>query len=827
MNPRREYINTAEPWEARFAHASTPSGSQVNSVVSVMRTLFHAASPSGPDLAAGERQTKNTRLMVCHTLGVCDNRQLLRRDRAGWQGVKMHEESAPTEERRGLEGEQRTVDVLYGRLDVLRNEAQSRLTEVRRTGPSGSPQNRSERDAFATLYEDRIAQLDAVEDRLCFGRLDLRTGGNLYVGRIGLSDAEHAPLLTDWRAPAARAFYSATAANPGDVVNRRHLTTRARTVTAVEDDVLDVEALRASGADAALAGEGALLAALGERRTGRMGDIVATIQSEQDAVIRAPMQGALVVQGGPGTGKTAVALHRAAYLLYHHRQQLESRGVLLIGPSRSFLNYIDHVLPSLGETGAVSTTLSGLVKGIDTSALESDAVASVKGRTTMATVIRNAVRERQRLPRGDQSFKIDGCTVVIRRDDVKDAQARARRDGKPHNQARKAFAKDMLGRLTTQLMEQLEHTFGDEDRGEFERDVRDEKNIRVAINLCWLPVSPSQLLSDLFAKPHLLDYAARSLTDAERALLYRPVDAPFTDADVPLLDEAAELLGDLPGSRAKSRSNEASKEEIAYAKDVLDTFGGDGMVTAESLANRMRSGTTRMSVAERAASDRRWAYGHIVVDEAQELSPMAWRMLLRRCPTRSFTIVGDVAQTSASAGTQWWPETMDPLFKDLWTLRELTVSYRIPSAVAEVAQSFARAAKLPVSELTAAREVDDAVGVTDAPDDAAQAVTTAISHARSLAASAGGLVAVIAPSARVTNVTQRLSNQLSIGGADDAASMEISVISARDAKGLEFDAVVVLDPSTIGQHPGDLYVALTRSTRRLDIVHAGQLPPGL
>jgi len=732
----------------------------------------------------------------------------------------MSEDSAAAVERRGLAREQQAIDVLYARVDALRDEANYRLTEIRRTGPSGSPQNRSERDAFATLYEDRIAQLDAVEDRLCFGRLDLRDGDHLYVGRIGLSDAEHGPLLTDWRAPAARAFYSATAANPGNVVNRRHLTTGHRIVTAIEDDVLDVDALRESGADASLAGEGALLAALGERRTGRMGDIVATIQAEQDDVIRAPMHGALVVQGGPGTGKTAVALHRAAYLLYHHRQQLESRGVLLIGPSRSFLNYIDHVLPSLGETGAVSTTLSGLVRGIDTSTIESDAVASLKGRTEMAAVIRNAVRERQRLPRDNQEFRIDGRTVVIRRADVKDAQARARRDGKPHNLARKSFAKDMLGRLAAQLMEQLDHSLGDDDLAEFERDVRDDKNIRVAINLCWLPVSPAQLLRDLFAKRHLLDHAAPMLTNDERAVLHRAHDAPFTDSDVPLLDEAAELLGPMPGSNKRSRDTAPSAEEIQYAKDVLDSFGAESMikVDAEVLAARMQTGPGRMSVAERASNDRTWAYGHVVVDEAQEVSPMGWRMLLRRCPTHSFTVVGDVAQATASAGTRWWPETMDPLFKGSWNLRELTISYRIPAAVAEVAQSFAAAVGLPVSPLTAARDLDNAVAFTEVPEPYVAAARVAAENARKLADTGGGLVAVIAPEDGLGDVR----GYLAAAGVGD-----VEVMSARGAKGLEFDVVVVVEPAQIAIRPGDLYVALTRSTQRLEVIHTGALPPGL
>ncbi|WP_062377370.1 HelD family protein [Demequina pelophila] len=726
----------------------------------------------------------------------------------------MGNERGLTAERSGLAAEQTVVDGLYGRLDALRGEAEHRLAAIRREGPSGSPQNRSERDAFATLYEDRISQLDAVEDRLCFGRLDLRDGHRFYVGRIGLSDEEHQPLLTDWRAPAAQAFYSATAATPGDVVNRRHLTTAGRRVTAVEDDVLDVEALRESGADAALAGEGALLAALGARRTGRMGDIVATIQAEQDAVIRAPMTGALVVQGGPGSGKTAVALHRAAFLLYHHREQLESRGVLLIGPSKTFLRYIDHVLPSLGETGAVSTTLGGLVPGVEFTGVEPDDSAEVKGRTAMAAVIKAAVRERQRVPRRDQEIRIDGRTVVVRRGDVKEAQAKARRDGRPHNEARAVFAKEMITRLTRQLLDQLDYTVGDEDRLELERDVRDSRDVRVAINLCWLPVTPQQLIRDLFSKAHLLDHAARKLARDERDLLLRPASMPFTEADVPLLDEAAELLGEMPGGR-RPRGDEPTTEEIEYARDVLDTFGDGGMVTAEALASRMKSGTARLTVAERARGDRTWTYGHVVVDEAQELSPMAWRMLLRRCPTRSFTIVGDVAQTASVAGTRWWPEAMDPLFESSWELRELTISYRIPAPVADAAQAYAKAAGLPVSELSAARELDDAVAFTRGDDAVASAARIARARAEEFVDGEGGLVAVVAD----RSMHPRLRNALSGTG--------ISVMTARESKGLEFDVAVVVEPSLIARRPGDLYVALTRPTRRLEVVHAEDLPAGL
>jgi len=225
-----------------------------------------------------------------------------------------------------------------------------------------------------------------------------------------------------------------------------------------------------------------------------------------------------------------------------------------------------------------------------------------------------------------------------------------------------------------------------------------------------------------------------------------------------------------------------------------------------------------MSVAERASNDRTWAYGHVVVDEAQEVSPMGWRMLLRRCPTHSFTVVGDVAQATASAGTRWWPETMDPLFKDSWNLRELTISYRIPATVAEVAQSFAAAVGLPVSPLTAARDLDNAVAFTEVPEPYVAAARVAAENARKLADTGGGLVAVIAPEDGLGDVR----GYLAAAGVGD-----VEVMSARGAKGLEFDVVVVVEPAQIAIRPGDLYVALTRSTQRLEVIHTGALPPGL
>ncbi|WP_069388207.1 HelD family protein, partial [Cellulosimicrobium cellulans] len=609
--------------------------------------------------------------------------------------------------------EQEVVDTLYARLDELRAAARARLDRVRRSGPSGSPQNRSERDAFATLYEDRVAQLDAVEDRLAFGRLDLDDGTRRYVGRIGLTDAEHSSLLTDWRAPAAQAFYRATAAHPDGVVRRRHLVTQRRSVTGIEDELLDLDAPE-EVTGSTLSGEGALLAAMTAGRTGRMGDIVATIQAEQDAIIRSELGGALVVQGGPGTGKTAVALHRAAYLLYAHRRVLERSGVLLVGPSHSFLRYIDQVLPSLGETGVVSATVADLLPGLVADGDEDPRVARVKGRAVMARAVRRAVRARERVPAADVPVRLDGRDLVLRRRDVRDAIAKARRTHKPHNLARVGFVRDMLARLADQYGAALGEPLVGEDRAVVLEDLRAHRDVRVALNLAWLPITPERLVEDLYVKPHRLAEAAPELSEAERRLLERPKGAPWTPADVPLLDEAAELLGeDDQASRAEAAAQAAQHaQDLEYARQVLQSSGaGGGLVDAEVLAGRFAASGPRLTTAERAAQDRTWTYGHVVVDEAQELSAMAWRMLVRRCPTRSFTVVGDVAQTSSLAGARSWAGALDPVLRDGWRLAELTVNYRTPAAVADAARRVALAAGLPVSPLTSAREVEGSLRV--------------------------------------------------------------------------------------------------------------------
>src|SRR5215471_12859988 len=362
--------------------------------------------------------------------------------------------------------------MLYGRLDELRNRASDRLAQVLRES-GGTHQARSEREVFSTMYARQLSQFNAAENGLCFGRLDFHHGERRYIGRIGLHDdsGDYEQLLMDWRADAARPFYLATAASPGDVKVRRHIKTRGRKVMSLDDEVLDLAAADPSRHEG-LTGESALLAALSASRTGSMSDIVETIQAEQDLIIRAPMAGALVVQGGPGTGKTAVALHRAAYLLYTYRRQLSQRGVLVVGPNATFLRYIGQVLPSLGETSVLLSTIGELFPDVNATGTESADTAAIKGRIGMAKVIAGAVRDRQHVPsepleiaadvarlrliatRGrEQPPEISSSAGRLRLTPRAIAQARerARRSRRPHNQARAVFGREIITALTRQL----------------------------------------------------------------------------------------------------------------------------------------------------------------------------------------------------------------------------------------------------------------------------------------------------------------------------------------------------------------------------------------
>lgn len=730
---------------------------------------------------------------------------------------------------------------LYTRLDELREEKRGQLAAVRKAGAIGSIQNVSERDAFAAMYEDRLAQLDAVESRLVFGRLDLDGGESQYIGRIGLSTDDLRRLMVDWRAPEASHFYQATAFDRQGVRRRRHLILQGREVVAIEDDVLDSDMLAEGTAHHQ--GEGALLAALNSKRTGRMADIVSTIQAEQDRIIRAPMAGALVVQGGPGTGKTAVALHRAAYLLYSHRDRLKSAGVLLVGPSSSFMKYIERVLPSLGETGVVMSSVGRLMPGI-TAIPETDArVAALKGSQRMVSLIAAAVANRQRIPAADRVLDVEGYRLLLTPRQVRRARDKARATGKPYNEARNTFVKILLRELTEQLQSKVEASGSGNttDRSYLAEDVRQSRDVRVAVNLCWMPMTPEKLVAELFSRRSLLDTVAREFTEEERDLLSRPEDAPWTEADVPLLDEAAELLGELDaitGHEAARREAER-RRDLENAQQTLKNIdaslreqGIDGVVEAEDLVAFQQEPEVRLTAAERAVGDRTWAYGHIIVDEAQELSYMQWRLLVRRCPLKSFTIVGDIAQTSSAAGASSWGRALRPFFGDRWTLEELTVNYRTPAQIAEAAARMAAAAGLVVSAPKAVREGrwDPIVDRVEAGDVVRRLLEVL---PEDLDAADGGLVAVIAEAPLLAAARDALRGAYGarVGGGAGSFEQDIVVLDPREAKGLEFDSVVVLEPSALLDHEygkvGDLYVAMTRPTQRLRLIAESPLPAGI
>ena len=423
-----------------------------------------------------------------------------------------------------LREEQQAVSRAYDRLDALRAQARSRLDTVRAAGSHGSPTQRTERDSFATMYEDRLTQLRAVEDRLVFGRLDDVHGAHRYIGRIGLSDEDHEPILTDWRADAARPFYEATPSNHGDIVMRRHITLSFREVVGVEDEVLDVHSdqVGEASSNGTLTGEGALLASLNAKRTGKMTDIVATIQGEQDRIIRADLNQAVVVQGGPGTGKTAVALHRAAYLLYTHRRALQRSGVLVVGPSSTFLHYIDQVLPSLGETGVVSRTIADLIPGIIATAHDDPHAAKLKGERRMAKAIANAVAARERVPSHLPVIRINGFNVPMVRADIEQAIADAKRTRQPHNKARETFVRDMLSAMRNRYVERLDYEPEQAELNDVMQQLRMNDDLRKTLNLAWLPMTGEWLVDQLFAKPQQLRRFAPWLEERDIETLMRP-----------------------------------------------------------------------------------------------------------------------------------------------------------------------------------------------------------------------------------------------------------------------------------------------------------------
>jgi DNA helicase IV len=706
-----------------------------------------------------------------------------------------------------LRSEQDYVAGLYRRLDAERARVKGRYNEALQ----GTGETLVERDAEVRAFAKEVRRLNVADNGLCFGRLDTVSGERSYVGRIGIFDEEneYEPLLLDWRAPAARAFYVATAATPENMRRRRQFHTRGRRVVDFTDEVLG----RPGGDER---GDAALLAAVNAPRGEGMRDIVATIQAEQDEIIRLDHAGVLVIEGGPGTGKTVVALHRVAYLLYTQRKRMERHGVLVVGPNEAFLNHIGRVLPSLGETDVVFMTTGDLVPGLRVTEEDTPEAARLKGSLTILNVLAAAVADRQRLPDDPMPIKLADVTVRIDAETAEWARDEARTSGLPHNQARTVFTDIVTWVLTERAIARIGRGWlTREDRQAWEalrsdllKELADNDDFIAALDELWPILTPQSLLAELYMSSDRLRAAGAD------DVLFRADGDAWTVADVPLLDELVDLLG--REKQADDAAERQRKAEAEYAAGVLDLLASredlmddedhllaSDMLFGEDLADRFVERDNR-DLVERAAADRDWTYGHIVIDEAQELSEMDWRALMRRCPSRSFTVVGDLAQRRSAAGATSWDTMLEPYVPGRWVYRSLSVNYRTPAEIMTVA---------------AALLADFAPGVK--PPESVRATGVA---PWSRQVNNGQLFTAMAEF--VDDEARREGTSVVIGPAGVPGAVPPS-----ETKGLEFDAVLVVEPERIlaegTRGAADLYVALTRATQRLGVLHEGPLPPAL
>ncbi|WP_083584187.1 UvrD-helicase domain-containing protein [Corynebacterium sp. NML130628] len=715
--------------------------------------------------------------------------------------------------------EQHYVNGLFSRLDDEVSKAQAKLAAVQRDVDPDNPDS----DALVrreTKYHGLNAKLDALnlaEVGLVFGRIDVEdtapenpVSDNVdldrrYIGRMGIDAPEdqYRTLLIDWRAPMARPFYLATTAHPSGVQTRRNIRMRGRTVESIDDEVLSgtITGDEASG----VGSEAALRRAMNRPRTAHMKSIVETIQREQDAVIRDATRGVMVVEGGPGTGKTAVALHRVAYLLYTWRAQLAKTGVLILGPNSVFLDYISRVLPELGETGVVLSTVSDLVPGFTPAGSESIAAKEVKGSAEMVTILKRAVQAYETVPKQEILLSVENVPVAATPAMIKSARTKARRSRRPHNEAQAIFAE----RLCEQLARALAETIGADPLGganllsaadvdQLHDDLADDPQVHQLIDAYFPTLSPRAVLRNLLEDRAAIEAVAYDYDEYTQDALYREPGAPESFSDAALLDELTVLIGGSPDSDY-AEEDEKWQQQVAEAEDALDVLASSestdndddqfeaeilsasDVIDAETLAQR-QADTDIRSTAERARADRTWAYGHVIVDEAQELSPMEWRMVFRRCPSKWMTLVGDTAQTSAPAGSDDWSTTLEPFVGSRFRTHTLSVNYRTPSEV-----------------------MDHAANVLHVIDPDAL-VPESIR-------STGHPVKFFPSGTKPTSVATY---------EDGRTTMIIDNSNIGEMKGLEFDHVVLVEPQEIvdasPQGWQDLYVAMTRATQSLTII---------
>lgn len=707
-----------------------------------------------------------------------------------------------------LAAEQEFIDFAYRCLEQSKVDAW-KLRGLHEGTLGGTFQARYERDVFDEAVFNRLTQLDLGDSALVFGRID-RSADNdgvesFHIGRLAVADENSDPVVVDWRAPVAEPFYRATGRDPLGLVRRRHFHVRGRELLGLEDELfgeghlgIGDESGVTSGStfgdrDDGIRGYSTLLAVLERGRTGQLGDIVATIQGEQDEIIRSPQAGVLVVQGGPGTGKTVVALHRAAYLLYTFRFPLEDQGVLVIGPNRVFLRYIERVLPSLGEAGVEQVVLADLVPDVEWARYavdkpDSALAARVKGDIRMSLVIDKAVTDRERALREDLVVPFRTGYVRLRAEESSRIVKAAQRRFRKHNPARRW--------VETEIWTAMAETWRQDavTPAQVKEAVRALPEMREALERMWPVLTPAQLLHDLYGSKALLKLAAaRHLPENEYLALYRPrvaevADMRWTEHDVALLDEARSYLG-ARGSKGSAKPDDA---------DEIRT------------------------------------YGHIVIDEVQDLTPMQLRMVSRRSLNGSMTLVGDIAQATGALAPNDWDDVLQHLPDGSRNGKParvigLSVGYRIPANIMALANRVMMAATPSLRAPTSVRLGDEHPEfVQVAPS---ELMTAVVSATKDLDADVGeGNIAVVVPDAMFDAVSSALDDAgIEHGKATRMGlTMGITVVPVSVVKGLELDGVVVVEPADIvaGEQQGlrALYVALTRSTQRLTIVHAKPLP---
>lgn len=721
--------------------------------------------------------------------------------------------TSPDVVQRELAVEQAHVDLVYTRLAEATRTAQQVATAGRSLFQSdrGSYVREEdgtglyERDVFAFQAAKRLAVLDAEHEGLVFGRLDRTDGEVRYVGRIGVRDADYEPLVIDWRARAAEPFYRATPADPMQVVRRRVLRCHGPQVIGIEDDLLDGES---AGADLAVIGEGALMAALTRARGHTMRDIVATIQSEQDEAIRAPYQGFTMISGGPGTGKTVVALHRAAYLLYSNRRRFESGGVLVVGPSRVFMNYIERVLPSLGEESVTLRSIGSVASDVirlTGERVDPAPTAAVKGSLRMARLLRRLVQEPPQAVPLELRLTLKGHVLVL----AVEVLERLRAEVLSHhklNAGRDAAQKALLGALWRGRPPEL-----DLERDEFDDAVTDTAAFRMFLLAWWPTVSAPAALARLADRALLARLAGSSLSAAERDLLSASYagagesarTGDWTVADSALLDELVNLLGPVP--------EDEDRDEPLFLPD--DAEYAEVVTTADRLTPAREVDPFELP---------HQTYSHVLVDEAQDITPMQWRMLRRRGASASWTIVGDPAQSS-------WPDTEEAAR----ALRELvgtapvrrfrmSTNYRSPAEVFDLAAAVVVQAYPEADLPKAVRSTGVEPQLRVAPDGGLEAAV--LDAVRALLGDVAGTVGVICPPTQRDAVRATLE-QATLPGAE-----RLAVVTSLESKGLEYDGVLVVRPDeVVAESPGgvrSLYVALTRPTQRLVTLDAAADPAG-